>query len=151
MAALELGGSVASQRDGRSVALLLLCMLLVQAASGADVGGWYAEQQKAAAQRAENGSPTCPQAVARAAADPAPLNSYHAANCYLQGDVPDLVAARAWLVRSAEMNFLPAQRLLRALAAAEAAAHASQRHCHDLGEGRSLCHGGAPPAAAGTN
>jgi hypothetical protein len=143
---------VASQRFGRCAALLGLCMLVAQAASGADVGGWYAEQQKAAAQRAEQGTLSCPQAVARAAAAPSPLNSYNAAHCYLQGDAPDLVAARAWLVRSAEMNFLPAQRLLRALAAAEAAAHASQRHCHDLGEGRTLCHGGAAPlAGAATN
>jgi hypothetical protein len=151
MAALGLGGSVASQRDGRCAALLSLCMLLAQAASGADVGGWYAEQQKAAAQAAGQGATSCPQAVARAAADPTPLNSYRAAHCYLQGDAPDLVAARAWLVRSAEMNFLPAQRLLRALAAAEAAAHASQRHCHDLGEGRTLCHGAPSLAGAATN
>jgi hypothetical protein len=147
MAALELGESVASQRVGRSAALLSLCMLIAQQAGGADVGGWYAEQQKAAAQAAAPGERACPQAVSRAAADPTPLNSYHAAHCYLQGDAPDLVAARAWLVRSAETNFLPAQRLLRALAAAEAATHASQRHCHDLGEGRTLCHGGTPSLA----
>jgi hypothetical protein len=121
---LSLGRSVASQRFGRSATLLSLCMLLAHAASGADVGGWFAEQQKAAAQRAEQGTPPCPQAVARAAADPTALNSYNAAQCYLQGDTPDLVAARAWLVRSAELNFVPAQRLLRALAAAEAPAHA---------------------------
>ncbi|MCW5661537.1 MAG: hypothetical protein KIT60_27880 [Burkholderiaceae bacterium] len=133
---------------GRCTALLSLCVLFAQTASGADVGGWYAEQQKAAARRAEQGAATCPQAVALAAADPTALKSYQAAHCYLQGEAPDLVAARAWLMRSAEMNFLPAQRLLRALAAAEAAAHASQRHCHDLGEGRMLCHGGAPPLAS---
>jgi hypothetical protein len=125
MAALEgHGGSVASQRFARSAALLSLCMLLAQAAGAADVGGWFADQQKAAAQRADPNAPPCPQAVARAAADPTALNSYNAAQCYLQGDTPDLVAARAWLVRSAEMNFLPAQRLLRALAAADAPAHA---------------------------
>jgi hypothetical protein len=142
---------VASPLDTRGAALLWLCLLLAQAASGADVGGWYAEQQKVAAQRAEQAAASCPQAVSRAAADPTPLNSYQAAQCYLQGDTPDLVAARAWLVRSAEMNFLPAQRLLRALAAAEAAAHAGRHHCHDLGEGRTLCHGGAPPLTRAGN
>lgn len=137
---------MASLLSGRRCAALPLCALLAQAASGADVGGWFAEQQKtAAAQAAGQGAPSCPQAVARAAADPTALNSYQAAHCYLQGDAPDLVAARAWLARSAEMNFPPAHRLLRALALAEAGAHAGQRHCHDLGEGRQLCHGGAAP------
>jgi TPR repeat protein len=122
-------------------------------ALAADVGGWFAEQQKAAAQDAT--TPTaasCPQIVARAATDPTALGAYHAAHCYLQADAPDLVAAKAWLARSAEMDFPPAHRLLRALQAAENGSHSSVRHCHDLGEGRQICHGGgsALPLAATT-
>ena len=111
----------------------------------ADVGGWFAEQQKVATQAAmAPAASSCPQVVARAAADPTAVGAYHAAFCYLQADSPDLVAAKAWLARSAEMDFLPAQRLLRSLLAAEAGAHSAARHCHDLGEGRQICHGGAP-------
>jgi len=111
----------------------------------ADVGGWFVEQQKAAARDATTpAAASCPQVVARAAAEPTAVGAYHAALCYLQADSPDLIAAKAWLARSAEMNFLPAQRLLRSLSAAEAGAHSAARHCHDLGEGRQICHGGAP-------
>ena len=128
--------------------------LASSAALAADVGGWIAEQQKAGAQDATPAAASCPQIVARAAADATALGAYQAAQCYLQADSPDLVAAKAWLTRSAEMNFVPAQRLLRSLLAAEASGHSATRHCHDLGEGRQICHGGAPAppvAAAGTN
>jgi len=126
--------------------------LAVAPAAAADVGGWYADQQKAAAQAtAAAPASSCPQAVARAAAEATAINTYQAAHCYLQGDSPDLVAAKAWLTRSAEMNFMPAHRLLRALTLAEAGVHAGQRHCHDLGEGRQICHGGVPPPVATTN
>ena len=118
-------------------------------ARAADVGGWYADQQKAATASGA-GMPTCPQAVARAAAEPTAISTYQAAHCYLLAETADLVAAKAWLARSAELNFMPAHRLLRALQLAEAGTHGSQRHCHDLGEGRQICHGGgAPPPAAG--
>ncbi len=122
-------------------------------ARAADVGGWYDDQKKAAAQAASSTSSTsCPQTVARANAEPTPVLTYQAAHCYLQGDAPDLVAARAWLTRSADMNFMAAHRLLRALALAEASSHTGQRHCHDLGEGRQLCHGSAPAMpGTGTN
>jgi len=120
-------------------------------ARAADVGGWYAEQQKSATASGA-GTPTCPQAVARATAEPTAISTYQAAHCYLQAETADLVAAKAWLARSAELNFMPAHRLLRALALAEGGVHASQRHCHDLGEGRQICHGGgAPPPATTTN
>jgi hypothetical protein len=141
------------RRDNRIRWALACAAMASGPAFAADVGGWFADQQKAAAQEAT--SPTtasCPQVVARAAADPTALGAYHAAHCYLQADSPDLVAAKAWLTRSAEMNFLPAHRLLRALAMAEAGAHSAVRHCHDLGEGRQICHGGvsAPPVASAT-
>lgn len=134
----------------------LLCAVLVSgAASAADVGGWFAEQQKAGTQAASSpAAESCPQIIARAAADTTAIGAYQAAHCYLQSDTPDLVAAKAWLSRSAEMNFLPAHRLLRSLQAAESGAHGASRHCHDLGEGRQICHGGAPAppvAAAATN
>lgn len=137
-----------------SANVLVCCAVVALPAGAADVGGWYADQQKAAAHQAvAAASPSsCSQAVARAAAEATAINTYQAAHCYLQGDSPDLVAARAWLTRSAEMNFLPAHRLLRALTLAEAGVHASQRHCHDLGEGRQICHGGgSPPPVATTN
>lgn len=136
-------------------ASLLCAVLMSNPASAADVGGWFADQQKASAQAASNADPaSCPQVIARAARDTTALGAYQAANCYLQADTPDMVAAKAWLSRSAALDFLPAQRLLRSLQAAEAGAHAAQRHCHDLGEGRQICHGGAPAppvAAAATN
>jgi len=43
---------------------------------------------------------------------------------------------------------MPAQRLLRALLIAEAGVHGPARHCHTLGDGQELCHGGAAPLAA---
>jgi len=134
----------------------LVCTMLVSGpARAADVGGWFADQQKASAQAASSESAqTCPQVIARAAVDTTAIGAYQAAGCYLQAETPDLVAAKAWLLRSAEMNFLPAHRLLRSLQAAELGAHSTSRHCHDLGEGRQICHGGAsapPVAAAATN
>jgi TPR repeat protein len=122
--------------------------LVSNPALAADVGGWFAEQQRAEAQAASNqGKQSCAQVIARAARDATAIGAYEAAHCYLQADPADLVAAKAWLSRSAEMNFLPAQRLLRSLLAAESGAHAALPHCHDLGEGRQICHGGAPPVA----
>jgi hypothetical protein len=130
----------------------LLCgLVLARPAAAADVGGFLADQQKAreaaAAQAAED---SCPQWIARAARDDTALAAYRAGLCYLQADVPDVVAAKAWLARSAELDFMPAQRLLRQLLIAEAGPHGGGRHCHSLGDGRQLCHGGAPPLAAAT-
>lgn len=129
--------------------LASVALLASSGVRAADIGGFLADQQKAreiAAARAADDS--CPQLIARAAAeDGAPL-AYRAALCYFDADPPDPLAARAWLVRSAELGFMPAQRLLRALFIAEAGVHTPGRHCHPLGEGRELCHGGAPPLAA---
>ena len=126
----------------RAFVCALLASFPVQAA---DIGGWFADQQKAGAQATPDPSAdACPQVIARAGLDSTAMGAYHAALCHLQAEKPDTIAARAWLSRSAELNFLPAHRLLRALQAAEAGAHSPVPHCHDLGEGRQICHGGAP-------
>jgi len=131
-----------------------LCALAVPLrASAADVGGYLADQQKARAMAAEKSSPdACPQLIARAATDDTPLAAYRAALCYLQAETPDVVAAKAWLARSSEAGFMPAHRLLRSLLIAEAGMHSPLAHCHVLGEGQQLCHGGAaaPPLASAT-
>ena len=132
-----------------------IAVLVSLPAPAADVGGWFAEQQKAGAQAAATvPQDVCPRVIASAALDPAVPVAYQAALCYLQGNPPDLVAARAWLARSAELNYLPAHRMLRALKAVEAAVHSAQPHCHDLGAGQQICHGGArgqPLVAAPAN
>ena len=121
----------------------------------ADVGGWYADQQKASAMAAAKaGDDACPQVISRAAADASALAAYRAALCYLQSETADAVAAKAWLTRSADAGFMPAHRVLRSLLIAEAGAHSATPHCHALGEGQQICHGGAarlPVATATTN
>ena len=120
-------------------------------AHAADVGGYLADQQKASAlAAAKSSSDECPQVIARAATDNSALAAYRAALCYMQVETPDPVAARAWLTRSSEMGFLPAQRMLRSLQIAEAGPHSPVPHCHVLGEGQQICHGGAAPPALAT-
>lgn len=118
----------------------------------ADVGGWYADQQKAAAIAAAKASDdACPQPIARATTDTSALAAYRAALCYLQAQTPDVVAAKAWFARSADAGFMPAHRVLRSLLIAEAGAHSAVPHCHELGEGQQICHGGtnrSPVASA---
>ncbi len=128
----------------------LLCAALAPAmASAADVGGFFADQQKAQAVAAtRDAAATCAETIARAPTDGTALAAYRAGLCYLQAKQPDALAAKAWLARAAELNFMPAHRLLRSLLIAEAQPHLAAAHCHDLGEGRQLCHGGAPPLAA---
>ena len=126
----------------------LACIVSMAAsAHAADVGGWFADQQKppVASSEAE-----CAQAIRQAAADATASNAYRAAWCYLQAQTPDTLAATAWLQRSVEMKFIPAERLLRSLQMAQAGPHSAKAHCHDLGEGRQICHGGAPGAFAAT-
>jgi len=139
-------------RRGVFLGAFVCALLAWLPARAADIGGWFADQQKAAAQPESNpAGDACPQTIARAALDTTGIGAYHAALCYLQAGKPDPVAAQAWLSRSAEMNFLPARRLLRALQAADTGSHSPAPHCHDLGEGRQICHGGAPVAAAPKN
>jgi len=131
------------------VAAVLLLAALAKTSHAADVGGWFADQQKAAAQAAANPGPsTCAQSIGQAAVDTTAIKAYQAALCYLQAESPDMVAAKAWLSRSAELKYLPAERLLRSLQAAESATHGGDSHCHSLGEGRQICHGGAPPVTS---
>jgi TPR repeat protein len=94
----------------------------------------------------------CPQVISRAATEDSALAAYRAALCYLQAETADVVAAKAWLARSADAGFMPAHRLLRSLLAAEAGVHSATPHCHVLGEGQQICHGGAArlPVAAST-
>jgi hypothetical protein len=119
----------------------------------ADVGGWFADQQKAREMAAASGKDdACPLVIARAASEPSALGAYRAALCYLQTEPADVVAAQAWLARSADGGFMPAHRLLRSLLAAEAGVHSATPHCHFLGEGQQICHGGAArlPVTAST-
>jgi hypothetical protein len=137
---------------GTAAAIAAACLLCAVPALAADVGGFYADQQKAREVAAAKGTDTCPQWIARAASEDTGLSGYRAALCYLQAEPPDAIAAKAWLARSSELGFMPAQRLLRALLIADAGVHGPTRHCHSLGDGQQLCHGGAPPlAAAATN
>lgn len=122
----------------------LLATLPVPAA---DIGGFFSDQDKARELAATKGNDTCPIWIARAASDESALAGYRAALCYLQADPPDAVAAKAWLARAHDRGFMPAQRLLRALLVAEAGVHGPVRHCHSLGDGQQLCHGGAAPPA----
>jgi hypothetical protein len=129
---------------------LWFAVLLQLPAEAADVGGWYAEQLKAAAAKPDDNA--CPQVLKRAAsAGGTGFDAYGAALCYLQAEPPDALAAKAWLTRSAELNYLPAHRMLQSLQRAESGPHSAAAHCHDIGQGRQICHGGAPVAAATKN
>ena len=134
-----------------TVALGACAMVMSLQVRAADVGGYIADQQKARAMAAAKaGDDACPQVIARAATDTSALAGYRAALCYLQADTPDVVAAKAWLARSAELGFMPAHRLLRSLLAAEAGMHSTASHCHVLGEGQQICHGGTAPQPLAT-
>ncbi|MGL6111009.1 MAG: hypothetical protein ACRC2B_13025 [Rubrivivax sp.] len=137
-------------RDGAW--LVALCGALSLPCQAADVGGFYADQQKAAAMSATKAADDgCPRLISQAATDSSALAAYRAALCYLQAETPDVVAAKAWLARSADAGFMPAHRVLRSLLIAEAGAHSASPHCHALGEGQQICHGGTarlPLAAA---
>ena len=113
----------------------------------ADIGGWFADQERPKVQGADS-QVECAHAIRDAASATSAVSAYRAALCYLQAETPDTLAATAWLTRAAELKFLPADRLLRSLQAAQAGPHSAARHCHDLGDGRQICHGGAAPAAA---
>lgn len=116
-------------------------------AEAADIGGFLADQQRASAMLAAKAtSDACPDLIARAAADTSSLAAYRAGLCCLQAEPPEMVAAKAWLGKSSEAGFMQAYRLLRSLLVAEAGVHSSLAHCHNLGEGQQLCHGG-PPAS----
>jgi TPR repeat protein len=71
---------------------------------------------------------------------------YASGMCYLVSDkvARDSVAAGAWLTRAVELEHPLARRALNALRESNAAPplHPNGYHCHELGQGRRLCHGG---------
>jgi hypothetical protein len=124
---------------GRFLTHCLLAALLLVAtgqAVAADVGGWFADRGK------PEEPESCLQTAARAERESSAQLFYLAALCSLQAEPADTVAARLWIHKSAQMNYAPAHRMLRALQAAEQGTHAAARHCHSLGDDRQLCHGG---------
>ncbi len=122
-------------------------LLLVVAASAqaADIGGWMEQQSRAALPRDD-----CPEILNLAALAPresehAAAHYYAAGLCYLASDkVPrDKVAAAAWFTKAADLDHPLARRALLALRDESAALiHPAGWHCHELGRGRRLCHGG---------
>jgi TPR repeat protein len=117
------------------------------AANGADIGGWMQHQARIDTAARDD----CIQRIADAGriardAGGAAQHYYQAGVCYLHSDsvARDAVAANAWLTRAAELDHPLARRALLALRDdADPRAHPAGYHCHELGLGRRLCHGGA--------
>jgi TPR repeat protein len=131
----------------RTAAALAL-MALALPAGAADIGGWMEQQRREAAPRDE-----CPEILRLAALAPreaehTAAHYYAAGLCYLTSEkiARDKVAAAAWLTKAAELDHPLARRALLALRDETAAPlHPAGWHCHELGLGRRLCHGGAVP------
>jgi TPR repeat protein len=126
----------------RAMFLFFLCLTYTPL-QAADIGGWMTQQE-----RAQQGTPaeSCAQQAARAGSTASAQLAYTTALCYLHAPQADEVAAKAWLAKAADLQHLPAHKLLNAMARAETQQqHPVNAHCHDLGEGRQLCHGGAQP------
>jgi TPR repeat protein len=131
-----------------SLARALMLLALTTTAQGADIGGWMEQQSRAALAKDE-----CPEILRLAALAPresehAAAHYYAAGLCYLASDkVPrDKVAAAAWLGKAADLDHPLARRALLALRdEASPPIHPAGWHCHELGLGRRLCHGGAAP------
>jgi TPR repeat protein len=118
------------------------------AAHSADIGGWMQHKDRAALPVDQ-----CAELIAQAARTPrtadGAADSYYASGlCYLYSEkiARDPVAAGAWLARAAEQGHPLAKRALLALRDNAADDHAPGGHCHDLGLGRKLCHGGPTPS-----
>jgi TPR repeat protein len=129
--------------------LSFLLFAIVAAARAADIGGWFEQQSRNELPRDD-----CPDLLAQAARTPPETEGaarlyYSGGLCYLYSDKlqRDPVAASAWLTRAAELDHPLARRTLLALRepSPAAAPHPTGFHCHDLGDGRQLCHGGVPP------
>jgi TPR repeat protein len=130
-------------RPALSAAILLVASAAVQAA---DIGGWMEHKS-----RIELARDDCPALIAQAArtassAEGAAQRYYASGLCYLHSDqvARDPVAAMAWLARAAELEHPLARRALLSLREPAPIAHPSAYHCHELGLGRRLCHGGGP-------
>jgi TPR repeat protein len=124
--------------------VVVVGVVLAGAAQAADIGGWMQHKDRAALLTDQ-----CPELIAQAArtprtADGAADNYYASGLCYLYSDkvARDPVAASAWLTRAAELDHPQARRALLALRDNKPDDHAPGGHCHDLGLGRKLCHGG---------
>lgn len=118
-------------------------------AHAADIGGWFEQQSRAELPRDE-----CPEIIILAArtppeADGAARLYYAGGLCYLYSDKlqRDPVAASAWLARAGDLDHPLARRTLAGLRdpSPTRASEPATFHCHDLGEGRKLCHGGGAP------
>jgi len=112
--------------------LALLCVpfgvlpgLLAPEVRAADIGGWMAHRDriKQAATAA-----SCPQTVARAAADGSAQAAFEAGLCYLHADPSDVVAAKAWLSRAASQHHLHAHRMLKSVERLETLPHPASPH-----------------------
>jgi TPR repeat protein len=129
----------------RRNALAVVSIALAAAAQAADIGGWMQHKN-----RADLPVDECSELIAQAArtapqAEGAAQSYYASGLCYLYSDRigRDTVAASAWLTRAAELEHPLARRALLALRENPPPTHAAGYHCHDLGLGRQVCHGGA--------
>jgi len=123
---------------------LAVCFGLATVAQAADIGGWMQHKSRAGLPSDE-----CTELIAQAArtgpqAAGAAQSYYASAMCYLYSDRVgrDTVAAGAWLTRAAELEHPLARRALLELRENTPSAHPAGYHCHDLGLGRKVCHGG---------
>lgn len=132
-------------------ALLATALLLTSAATvGADIGGWMEHKSRSELASSDD---DCPALIAQAertasSAEGAAQSYYASGQCLLHGSgkvARDPMAAGAWFARAAELDHPLARRALLALRGPARAAHPAGYHCHELGLGRRLCHGGAPP------
>jgi TPR repeat protein len=133
----------------KPLALLLAALPAAASTHAADIGGWMEQKQ-----RAERAKDECPALIALAArtektAEGAAGLYYGAGLCYLHSEqvARDTVAAQAWFARADELEHPLARRALLALreAAANNEQHPRGWHCHELGFGRRICHGGPSP------
>jgi TPR repeat protein len=129
--------------------LVLVAIAVAASAHGADIGGWMEHKSREQARQQRD---DCAEIIALAARTPRAADgaagSYYASGlCYLVSDKVgrDSVAAQAWLTRAAELEHPLARRALLSLRETAAAPHPAGYHCHELGLGRRLCHGGIVP------
>jgi TPR repeat protein len=127
--------------------LLFVAVVALSSARAADIGGWM--QHKG---RTELPADECSELIAQASrtareTDGAAQSYYASGLCYLYSDKVgrDPVAASAWLTRAAELEHPLARRALLALRENTPSTDPAGYHCHDLGLGRKLCHGGPVP------
>jgi TPR repeat protein len=122
-------------------------LIVTGTAQAADIGGWMQHQSRLETQQRDD----CPEIIAIAARTPresetAAAAYYASGMCYLVSDkvARDTVAAGAWLTRAVELEHPLARRALIALRETHTAPplHPAGYHCHELGQGRRLCHGG---------